>query len=86
MSDLFEQERNKINAIDDEMKALFIKRMEAAASIGEKKKEAGLPVLDEKREKAMKERLLADVSNELKPYYEDFLESLLRISKDYQSR
>ena len=45
-----EEARIKINEIDKEMAALFVKRMEAAKLVSEYKVERGLPILDQNRE------------------------------------
>ena len=82
MKDLNES-RLIINEIDDEMKKLFLKRMETVKGVALYKKENNLPVFDESREASMKERLAGDL-DEMKPYYLNFLEAILKESKDYQ--
>ena len=78
--------RRKINAIDDEMAKLFIDRMEVAKNVAQYKKEYGLQIKDEKREEALKARLLEKIDDEeLRGYYTRFLNGLIDISCDYQS-
>lgn len=75
--------RNIINEIDDEMKQLFLKRMEVVSKVALYKKENNMPIFDSQREASMKERLSQD-TGELKEYYLSFLESMLVESKKYQ--
>lgn len=82
MTDLNEA-RIQLNNIDDEMKSLFIKRMNIVKEIAIYKKNNNLPIFDEKREKEMIERLSKD-TNELKEYYIELLNTILKESKKYQ--
>ena len=45
--------RERIDEIDRELTALFARRMEVAAQIAAYKRENGLPVLDERREREL---------------------------------
>ena len=51
MTNSLENARKEINRIDKEMAKLFEERMGCAKVIAEYKKERGLPILDEQREK-----------------------------------
>ena len=76
--------RREIDNIDKELIALFAKRMELCAKIGEYKKENGLPVYDKARENEKLARA-ADVSrDDLKPYTRILFEKLFELSRDYQ--
>lgn len=77
--------RNLINEIDDQMKELFIKRMEVVSKVALYKKENNLPIFDSKREADMKDRLSKD-TGKLKEYYLNFLEAMLIESKKYQKK
>ncbi len=80
-----EQARLIINEVDKEMIELFKKRMKAAKMVAHYKMENNLPILDSKREEALKSRnieILAD--GELEEYYLTFIEGMLKASKDYQ--
>ena len=80
-----EQARNIINICDENIAKLFEDRMHAVENVIAYKKENGLPVLDAAREKEVIERNLAKIQDEkLKPYYEDLLVQLMRISREYQ--
>ena len=75
--------RKMINEIDDQMKELFLKRMEVVSNVALYKKENNMPIFDSKREESMKERLSKD-TGEMKEYYLNFLEAMLVESKKYQ--
>ena len=82
---LLEKARNVINEADAQIAESFEKRMHAAEDVIAYKMENGLPIFDEAREKEVIERNLAKITDEkLKPYYEDMLIQLMRISKKYQ--
>lgn len=79
--------RKEINKVDKELVSLFEKRMKLVKEIGKYKKENNLPVLDMKREEEVKARNLALVKEEeLKKYYEELLDTLLKVSKEYQGK
>ena len=80
-----EKARLAINEADAQIAQLFEKRMQAVEDVVAYKMENGLPVFDGAREKEVIEKNLAKISDEkLKPYYEDMLVQLMRISKEYQ--
>ena len=82
-----EQARDVIAAADAEMAASFAKRMEAVRAVAAYKKERGLPVLDAEQEaRVLKSRaeLIGDM--ELRPFYMQFLEAAMEVSKRYQHR
>ena len=80
-----EKARLAINEADAQIAQLFEKRMHAVEDVVAYKMENGLPVFDGAREKEVIEKNLAKISDEkLKPYYEDMLIQLMRISKEYQ--
>ena len=65
------------------MKSLFIERMNIVKDIALYKKENNLPIFDAKREEEMKARLSKD-TGELKEYYLEYLNAILKGSKGYQ--
>lgn len=82
-----EEARKQINEIDKEMANLFEKRMEAAKLVAEYKAENSLPVFDPERERELFEKNSALIKNEeLLPYYLDFLEKTVSVSKNYQKK
>lgn len=80
-----EKARLAINEADAQIAQLFEKRMHAVEDVVAYKMENGLPVFDGAREQEVIQKNLAKISDEkLKPYYEDMLIQLMRISKEYQ--
>lgn len=85
--DKLNKAREVINAVDEQLAALFIKRMNAVKQIAEYKQERGLPVLDEAREAEVIKRnaeLFAD--DQLREYFVSFLKSNMKISRRFQKR
>lgn len=79
--------RKKIDDIDRRMAELFVERMRAVETLYEYKKEHGLPIRDEQRERAMLEHNAALVEDGvLKEYYIDYLQSVMSLSRAYQHR
>lgn len=77
--------REEINKIDDQMKALFLRRMEVVSEVAKYKIENNMPIFDANREASMKERLSSD-TGDMKDYYLAFLEEMLVQSKNYQKK
>ena len=75
--------RVQIDAIDTEMKALFLKRMECAKRVAETKAETGGDVFVPAREQAMVEKRAFDVEV-VRDEYEAFLRHLISLSRRYQ--
>jgi chorismate mutase/prephenate dehydratase len=76
-----------INDCDKELINIFKRRMSAARLVAEYKKENNLPILDKNREELIIEKninLLND--KELEEYYLEFFKSLLKVSKDFQTK
>lgn len=82
---LLAKARAEIDAIDQEMLALFLRRMHAVKEVLQYKQLHQLPVLDFKRETELKQQKLGLLeSNEFKLYYELFLDAVLKASRTYQ--
>ena len=82
-----ENARKTISRIDREMAALFAERMEAARAIAAYKKERGLPVRDEAREAELIRQNLSYLEDpELEDLYLSFLEHLIGLSRNWQTR
>ena len=85
--DSLDQARKIINETDEEMARLFVRRMNAAATVAEYKKQNGLPVLDSAREEEIIRRNSELVEDEtLREYYVNFIRENMRLSRAYQSR
>ena len=82
-----EEAREVIEKTDEEMAELFIRRMEAAREIAAYKMERGLQVDDRERESAIvmkQSELIKD--EELRPFYVQFLQNNIDVSKRWQHR
>ena len=79
--------REKIDAIDKEMIALFEKRMDIVADIAAYKIKNNLPVLNQNREDIVISKVKAIVKN--KDYTDsaiDFIKDIMEISKKFQQK
>ena len=77
--------RQNINEIDKKIATLFEERMELVKKISYYKKENMIPIFDSKREEEVLNKNLNYIKNEdIKNYYVNFLNDLMRISKKYQ--
>lgn len=79
-----EDYREKIDAIDEKLVALFAERMELSHAIAEYKKENGLPVLDASREKEKLDSVAEQSPSELREYTRRLYALLFELSRDYQ--
>ncbi len=77
--------RNKINEIDEQMVALFVKRMKTAAEIAGAKAENNLPVLDIQRENAVLNHIQERAGEEFALYASSLYQTLFSVSRSYQS-
>lgn len=82
-----DQYRKEIDRIDQELTALFEKRLEAVLKVGEYKIKHQLPILDASREEAVIQKNTDRLKN---PAFEkeiaDFYRSLMEITKETQER
>lgn len=81
--------RDKIDLIDDKMLDLFIERMNTVKKIKEYKKLHNLEILDKKREDELKKDKLSKIKNkntDYYDYYKQFIETILKVSKDFQAK
>ncbi len=76
--------RKEIGAINDEMLALFVKRMELSAQVARYKKANGLPTLDRKREEAILQKVADSTTDEFRQYALEFFRHMMDLSKEYQ--
>jgi chorismate mutase/prephenate dehydratase len=81
-----EAARQEIDAVDAEMAACFVRRMDAVGAVVAYKKAHGLPVLDAGREAAVLEKNLARIPKaSYRPYYADYLRYNMALSRQYQA-
>ena len=79
-----EEIRKDISAINDEMLALFVKRMELSAQVAWYKKAHGLPPLDRKREEAILQKVADSTEEEFRSYAIKFFKYIMDLGKEYQ--
>ncbi|MBR5805432.1 MAG: chorismate mutase [Oscillospiraceae bacterium] len=79
-----EEMRKEISAINDEMLALFVKRMELSSQVAAYKIANGLPTLDRKREEAILQKVADNTSEEFRQYALEFFRNMMDLSKQYQ--
>ena len=79
-----EEARKNIDKIDNEMRTLFIKRLEEVNKVIRYKKDHNLLILDASREKEVIEKNASKVEEKYYSYYVEFLKSIMNISKEYQ--
>ena len=79
-----EEIRKEISEINDEMLALFVKRMELSAKVAMYKKANGLPTLDRKREEAILQRVADNTDVEYRQYALEFFRNIMDLGKQYQ--
>ena len=80
------QYREQIDQIDDELIALFARRMETAAQIAQWKRQAGKPVMDASRERAKLLDVMDKCPAEFKDYAVSLYSLLFELSRSYQHR
>jgi len=79
--------RDQIDAIDKEMLELFSRRMAIVSDIASYKMERDMIVYDQTREEEVINKNLEYCKDlELKAYYAEVLEVILRVSKEYQKQ
>ena len=78
--------RKQIDAVDDQLVALFGQRMEIAAQIADYKKENHLPILVPGREREKLQDVASKAAPEMENYTRVLYSMLFELSRSYQSR
>lgn len=79
--------REEIDLIDEQIQTLFLRRMKIVESIANYKMNHDLSVYDHNRETEVIQRNLGKIpDSEYLEYYEEFLLSVMKISKDFQKK
>lgn len=77
--------RDEIDQIDQQMGALFIQRMNLVDQIAQLKMDNDMTVYDQAREQEVILKNLALIKDDAyASYYHDFLEAVMKISRDFQ--
>ncbi len=77
--------RLQINEIDDQIKELFLQRMDVAAQVAEYKRANGLPVLNRTREREVLARHAEGLDAPMDLYVRQLFTQLMAMSRAYQS-
>lgn len=77
--------RGRIDEVDDELVALFLRRMEVSAQIGAYKKERGLPIFVPEREQEKLADVAAKAGPEMAGYIKRLYDAIFTLSRDYQN-
>ncbi len=77
--------RTQIDAIDEQLISLFIKRMDVAQKIGEYKKAHDLPILDPVREQEKLNDVAAKAGGDMAQYARTLYATLFALSRSYQA-
>ncbi len=80
-----EELRKEINDINEQLLALFIRRMHVSKEVAIYKKENALPILDRKREEEILQKVVDNTPDELKSFSLEYFKKLMDLSKEYQS-
>ena len=78
--------RDSINAIDEQMVDLFVRRMNIVEKIAHYKQENHLPELDPERERQIKNKVTAQAGDELADYTGVLYQTVFDVSRSYQRR
>lgn len=76
--------RKELDIIDKDINTLFTKRMNIIRQVALYKKSCNISVLDSNREQIIIDNLLNNIDEEYKIYYKELIETILKVSKDYQ--
>ena len=76
--------RKEINKVNDEMLALFEKRMALCKEVALYKKANGMEIFVKSREDEILKEIKEKSSEGLESYNEEFFKALMKLSRDYQ--
>ena len=76
--------RLAIDALDQELTALFLRRMELAGQIGDYKRERGLSILDASREEEKLESVSAMTEEAERPSIRELYSAIFRITRAWE--
>lgn len=85
--DLLDAARRQIDAVDEQLAALFEQRMAAVLQVAEYKKAHGLPIFDPAREAVVLDKAAARIHTEaLRPYYRAHVQHMMDLAKAYEAQ
>ena len=77
--------RSRIDGIDEELVALFLRRMAVSAQIGAYKKERDLPIFVPEREQEKLAEVAEKAGPEMAEYAKRLYDTIFTLSRDYQN-
>lgn len=80
------QARQEIDRVDEQITALFCRRMRLAAEIAATKRRNNLPLVNEAREQEILSRVGQQAGAELEAYTYALFDTLFQLSKEYQQQ
>lgn len=84
--DALENARAEIDAVDEQLAALFERRMAAVLEVAHYKQAHGLPIFDAAREAAVLEKAAARIHEPaLRPFYRDHVQNMMDVAKQYEA-
>ncbi len=81
---VLEESRKRINAIDKQISALFLERMEVAREVAKYKEENKMTILDSGREGEVLANVTKDIPEDMIEYMKLLYNTLFAVSKSYQ--
>ena len=78
--------RNQIDAIDNELIALFTKRMEISAQVADYKKENNMPIHVPERECEILQKVAQIAGPDFENYARILFSTIFELSRSYQSK
>ena len=78
--------RKQIDSIDEELVALFKKRMNVSAEVAEYKRQTGMSVLDSSRERALLDKVSELSGEDFEEYARTLYATILDLSRSYQHK
>ena len=76
--------RNQLNEIDSKLMDIFKERMDIIQEVGLYKKANNIDIYDNNREQEIINALTSKIDPKYKVYYKQLIETILKVSKDYQ--
>ena len=80
-----EEIRGEIDAVNQQLLQLLIKRLKLCSDVAEYKKERGLPIYVPEREKAILEWAENAAGPQFAPYASRFFEHIMQLGRDYEN-
>lgn len=83
---MLEQERQEIDDIDQQLVDLLVQRLAVSEKIATVKLNHHMPLLDQKREQLVYQRVAAQTPADKQPYLKTLFTDIMLVSKQYQAK